>query len=72
MAERFRSAVARDLVAAIRKAGGTVERVGVGKLRITGPNGTVTVHEPSGESRRDLRRSSATRRIETGTGLTLG
>jgi hypothetical protein len=71
MPERWRSPAARDLVAAVRDAGGTVERAGTGKLRITGPTGTTTVHEPSTETRRDLRRSSAARLIQTATGLDL-
>jgi hypothetical protein len=71
MAERYRSAAARDLVAAVRKAGGTIERRGVGRLVVTGPSGTVTIAEPSGETRRDLRRSAPGRLIEEKTGLTL-
>jgi hypothetical protein len=71
MSERFRSSAARDLVAAVRKAGGTVERRGVGRLVVSGPDGSVTIAEPSGETRRDLRRSSAGRLIEEKTGLTL-
>jgi hypothetical protein len=71
MAERWRSPAARDLAAAVRKAGGEVERVGVGRMRVTGPAGSVTLHEPSAETRRDLRRSSAGRLIEERTGLVL-
>ncbi len=72
MAEKFRSSAARNLVAAVRRAGGDVERVGNGRLKVTGPTGTVTIHEPGGETRRDLRRSSATLLIEEKTGLKLG
>lgn len=73
MSERYRSPAARDLVAAVRKAGGTVERRGVGRLVVTAPDGrSVTIAEPSGETRRDLRRSSAGRMIEEKTGLVLG
>jgi hypothetical protein len=71
MAERYRSAAARNLVGAIRRAGGTVERRGVGRLVVTGPGGSVTINEPSGETRRDLRRSSAGKLIEERTGLRL-
>jgi hypothetical protein len=72
MPERWRSSAARELAAAIRKAGGTVERAGSGRLKVTGPRGTVTIQEPSGDTRRDLRRSSAARKIEEATGLELG
>jgi GTP cyclohydrolase I len=41
--ERWRSPAARDLAKAIRKAGGTVERTGVGKMKVTGPAGTATI-----------------------------
>lgn len=71
MSERWRSPATRDLVKAVRKAKGTVERVGRGRLRITGPSGSVTIAEPGGESRRDLRRDSATRLIAERTGLVL-
>lgn len=72
MPERWRSPAARDLARAIRKAGGEVERMGVGKLKVTGPRGSVTIAEPSSETRRDLRSSSAARRIAEATGLELG
>ena len=65
----MRSKAARDLIAAVRTAGGTVERTGRGRLKVTGPAGTVTIQEPSGETRRDLRRSSAARLIAERTGL---
>jgi hypothetical protein len=71
MPERWRSNAARELVAAVRKAGGDVERVGVGRIRITGPKGTITIHEPSGDTRRDLRREGAARKIAEATGLVL-
>ena len=71
MTERWRSNAARQLVAAVRKAGGGVERVGTGRLKVTGPKGTITIHEPSGDTRRDLRRDSAAGKIEAATGLTL-
>lgn len=71
MPERWRSNAARELVAAVRKAGGTVERVGVGRIRITGPEGTITIHEPSGDTRRDLRREGAAGKIAEATGLVL-
>jgi hypothetical protein len=71
MPERWRSNAARELVAAVRKAGGDVERVGVGRIRITGPEGTITIHEPSGDTRRDLRRESAAGKITEATGLAL-
>ena len=72
MPERWRSSAARDLVAAIRAADGEVERVGRGRIHITGPDGEITIQEPSGDSRRDLRRNSAARKIEEATGLKLG
>lgn len=71
MAERWRSKAARDLVKAIRKAGGQVERSGVGRLTVTGPRGTVVIQEPSTETRRDLRSSSAGKLIAEQTGLEL-
>jgi hypothetical protein len=71
MPERWRSPAARDLAAAVRKAGGTVERAGTGRIKVTGPAGTVTIQEPSGESRRDLRRNSAVKLIGEATGLAL-
>lgn len=49
-----------------------MERVGVGRIKVTGPDGTITLQEPSGESRRDLRRNSAARKIAEATGLSLG
>lgn len=72
MPERWRSSAARTLVAAIRAAGGTAERAGTGRIKVTGPAGTVTIREPSAESRRDLRRNSAARKITEATGLDLG
>jgi hypothetical protein len=69
MPEHWRSPAARELAAAIRKAGGTVERAGRGRLRITGPAGQITVQEPAAETRRDLRRDSAGRKITEATGL---
>ncbi len=69
--ERFRSDAARELVTAVRKAGGTVTRTARGKLQVTGPKGEVTIQEPGGETRRDLRRSSAARLITEKTGLVL-
>lgn len=72
MAERWRSQAARDLVRAVRAAGGTVERTGKGKLRISGPDGTATIAEPAGETRRDLRRGAAHRVLTERTGLDFG
>jgi hypothetical protein len=71
MPERWRSAAARDLVKAVRKAGGTVERAGTGRLKITGPKGSVTVAEPGSETRRDLRRNALGLLIAGRTGLDL-
>ena len=72
MPERWRSSAARELAAAVRAAGGTVERVHPGPgSRITGPGGVITIHEPSGGTRRDLRRDSAARKIADATGLEL-
>ena len=71
MPERWRSSAARQLAQAVRQAGGTFERAGVGKVKVTGPQGSVTIHEPAGETRRDLRKDSAARKIEDATGLNL-
>jgi len=71
MPERWRSGAARQLAAAIRAAGGTVERASRGRLKVTGPRGTITIQEPSGDTRRDLRRDSAARKIAEATGLVL-
>ncbi len=67
----WRSSAARELASPVRKAGGAVERAGKGRLRVTGPAGSVTIQEPSGETRRDLRHSSAARLIAEKTGLVL-
>jgi hypothetical protein len=69
--ERWRSSAARKLVAAVRKAGGDAERAGVGRIKITGPKGTLTIHEPSGDTRRDLRSEGAAGKIAEATGLEL-
>jgi hypothetical protein len=71
MPERWRSPAARELAAAVRKAGGTVERAGTGRIKVTGPQGSITIQEPAGDTRRDLRRDSAARKIAEATGLTL-
>lgn len=72
MTERWRSPAARDLVRAVRQAGGTVERVGVGRLRVTAPDGRhITLAEPGSPTRRDLRRSAVARLIKRETGLSL-
>lgn len=71
MPERWRSKAARDLVKAIRAAGGEVERVGTGRLKVIGPKGSVTIAEPSSETRRDLRSSDAANLISERTGLQL-
>jgi hypothetical protein len=71
MPERWRSKAARDLVKAVRKAGGRVERVGTGRLVVSGPSGMVTIQEPSTETRRDLRSSAAGVLITERTGLAL-
>jgi hypothetical protein len=71
MAERWRSAAARDLVKSINKAGGEVERAGAGKMKVTGPQGTVTINEPTSDSRKDVARNSAARLILEKTGLQL-
>ena len=66
--DRYRSSAARDHVRAIRKAGGTVERTGKGRLKVTGPSGEVTIQEPSSQTRPDLARNAAAvlRREQTG------
>jgi CYTH domain-containing protein len=71
MPERWRSSAARELVAAVRKAGGGVERTGTGRIRITGPKGTITIREPAGDTRRDQRREGAAGKIAEATGLVL-
>ena len=71
MAERWRSSAARDLAKKISKAGGEVERAGVGKMKITGPTGSVTIAEPTSDSSRDSARNGAARLILEKTGLTL-
>jgi hypothetical protein len=49
--------------------GGEVERAGVGKMKVTGPQGTVTINEPTSDSRKDVARNSAARLILEKTGL---
>lgn len=48
-----------------------MERAGRGQIRITGPNGSVTIHEPASDTRRDLRGDSAAKAITEVTGLNL-
>jgi len=67
----FRSQAARDLVRVVEAAGGEVKRTGTGRMKITGPAGSVTIQEPGEETRRDLRRSSAGKLIEARCGLDL-
>ena len=67
----WRSDAARRLAKAVKAAGGEIERTGVGRIKVTGPGGSVTIQEPADEARRDLRRSSAGKLIEQRTGLTL-
>lgn len=71
MTERWRSPAARNLARAVRRAGGTIDRAGVGKLRITGPGGSVTIHEPGSQVRPDKARDDAARKIRARTGLEL-
>jgi hypothetical protein len=72
MPDRYRSAAARELVAAIRAAGGSVERVPPARLRVTGPRGAITIQEPAaGGTRRDLRSDSPAARISDATGLAI-
>jgi hypothetical protein len=71
MAERWRSAAARDLAKSVRKAGGEVERAGVGKMKVTGPQGSVTITEPLSDSRKDVARNTAAKLILDKTGLKL-
>lgn len=72
MPDRWRSPAARELAKAVKDAGGTVERVGKGRIKVTGPSGTITLQEPAGDTRRDLRRDSAARKVAEATGLDLG
>jgi hypothetical protein len=67
--ERWRSKATRDLVRAIRSAGGSVERTGKGKLLVTGPTGRVVINEPATDVRRDLRGSGPVKLIREATGL---
>ena len=71
MSERWRSGAARGLVQAIRNAGGGVERTGHGRIKVTGPGGVITIQEPSGDTRRDLRRDGVAGKITDATGLAL-
>jgi hypothetical protein len=70
--ERWRSNAARKLVKAVRDAGGSVERAGRGRIKVTGPTGEITIQEPAGDTRRDLRGDSAAGKIAEATGLDLG
>jgi hypothetical protein len=65
----FRSKASRELFKAVQNAGGSIERMSTGRIRITGPDGVVTIHEPSGDTRKDLLRSSAYKLITEKTGL---
>lgn len=69
--DHYRSSAARELVKAIRKAGGQVVRTGRGRLLVTGPTGSVTIQEPASETRKDLQRSSAWKLIAEQTGIDL-
>jgi hypothetical protein len=69
---RYRSSAHRQLEEAVRAARGTCEPAGSGKIRITGPTGSITIYAPGGDTRRDLRRSNAARKIAEKTGLVLG
>lgn len=71
MTSGYRSSAARDLVRQVQRAGGEVVRLSKGRLRVTGPSGSVTIRELGDETRRDLRRSSAAKLIEARTGLIL-
>lgn len=71
MPERWRSKAARQLARAIRNADGNIERTGTGRLKVTGPAGSVIIHEPGGDTRLDLERDSAARLIRERTGLAL-
>jgi hypothetical protein len=69
VSEGWRSKAARDLAAAVRRAGGTVERTGKGRLRITGPAGTAVVAEPGASSGNDKRAGNTVATIHQRTGL---
>lgn len=69
MPERWRSKAARELAREVRRAGGSVERTGRGRLKITGPSGSITVHEPGAETRPDLAREQWRGKVAEGTGL---
>jgi hypothetical protein len=72
MPERWRSNAARKLAKTIRDAGGSVERAGRGRIKVTGPAGEITIQEPAGDTRRDLRGDSAAKKIAEATGLDIG
>jgi hypothetical protein len=69
--DRWRSPAARQLARAVKAAGGTIERTGRGRVRVTGPAGVITLQEPGTETRPDLKRDSAVRKIRERTGLVL-
>lgn len=70
MTDRYRSAAARDLMRAIRKSGGRIERCPRGRIVVTGPKGSATIQEPNGgELDRGRRNSSITKFIREKTGL---
>lgn len=58
---------ARKLAAQVKAAGGTVEEAGVGKLRVTGPDGVAHV----GDNLQGAARIRAVKAIERHTGLEL-
>jgi hypothetical protein len=71
MPDRWRSPMARLLARAVEAAGGTIERTGRGRIRVTGPAGSITIQEPGSETRPDLARDSVARKIAGRTGLVL-
>jgi hypothetical protein len=67
--KRWRSKEAKEIVAAVQRAGGQVERTASGHLRVIGPTGTAIVASSPNASRtggRALHNTLATIRSRTG------
>lgn len=67
MGEQWRTTVSRELAQKIRRAGGRVKPIGLGRMLVTGPHGQVTIAEP--DARPHL--SGAVQLIAEHTGLDL-
>jgi hypothetical protein len=67
--KRWRSKEAKELVAAVQRAGGRVERTASGHLKVTGPSGTAIVASAPSAGRaggRAVHNTLATIRSKTG------